>query len=184
MLSPDEFNIKKGYITSAIINSRSIDDRIFCLSYLGSMAIMLSILEIAIPKPLPWMKIGLANSVTLYAFGVLKIKEVFVVVLARVLAVSIIIGTFLSTTFVLSLTGAVTSFIVMAVAYRYLKRFISLIGISVLGASASNLSQLMVVNWLFLNSRVSYYLFPILLAVALIGGIITGLFAMFLRRNI
>jgi len=172
-----------GYITKSIQNSNQ-KDRVFYLAYLSSMAIILSILEYLIPKPLPWMKIGLSNAITLYAFGVVKPKEVFYIVLARVLSVSLLIGTFLSTTFILSLTGAIASYFIMLLLFRHSKKIFSLVGISVIGALTSSFSQLFVVNYLFINSQLSYYLLPVLGGFALVGGIITGYFAEFLARNI
>jgi len=172
-----------GYVSKTIILSKG-KDRVFYLAYLSSMAMILSILEYLIPKPLPWMRIGLANAITLYAFGVVKPKEVFYIVVARVLSVSLLIGTFLSTTFILSFTGAVTSYFIMFLFYRYLKKLFSLVGISIVGALSSTFSQLIVVNLLYINSKLSYYLLPILASFALVGGIITGYFADFLSRNI
>ena len=172
-----------GYVTKSIINANK-EDRVFYIAYLSSMAIILSVVEYLIPKPFPWMKIGLSNAITLYAFGVMKPKEVFYVVMARVISVSLLIGTFLSTTFILSFTGAITSYFIMLLLYLYLRRIFSLVGISIIGAMVSNFSQLMVVNTLFINSKLSYFFLPVLMGFALGGGIITGYFANFLSRNI
>ena len=178
-----QYQDNMGYVTRSIITANK-KDRVFYLAYLSSMAIILSILEYLIPKPLPWMRIGLANSITLYAFGIIKPKEVFYIVIARVISVSLLIGTFLSTTFILSFTGALSSYFVMLFLYRYLRKIFSLVGISVIGALTSSFSQLFVVNSLFINSRLSYYLLPLLATFALVGGIITGYFANFLSKNI
>ena len=63
------------------------------MAFLAAMAISFSIIESMIPKPLPWMRIGLANAITLYSFTVLKPREVLPVVLSRVVATSIMLGT-------------------------------------------------------------------------------------------
>ena len=154
------------------------------MAFLGAMAISFSIIESMIPKPLPWMRIGLANAITLYAFTVLKPYEVLPVVLSRVVATSILLGTLLSVSFFLSLSGALSSFIIMYLLYKYMHRFFSIVGVSVAGAVTSNAAQLTVLNILFINSRISYFFLPFILIFALAGGILSGLFARFLTENI
>jgi heptaprenyl diphosphate synthase len=158
--------------------------RVYCASFLATLAIFLAIAESVIPRPLPWMRLGLANAITLYAFSVMKPREVLLVIVGRVVATSLLLGTFLSVGFLLSLTGALSSFAVMLFLYRMSGRWISLVGISILGAVTSNAAQLMVVNALFVGSRLSYYLLPFLFLFALIGGAISGLFGQFLTDNL
>ena len=158
--------------------------RLYCAAFLATLAIFLSIAESIIPRPLPWMRLGLANAITLYAFSVMKPREVLLVIVGRVVATSLLLGTFLSMGFLLSLTGALSSFIVMFSLYRLCTRWLSLVGISILGAVTSNAAQLAVVNAIFVGSRLSYYLLPFLFLFALIGGAISGLFGQFLTENL
>jgi heptaprenyl diphosphate synthase len=130
------------------------------------------------------MRLGLANAITLYAFSVMKPKEVLLIIVGRVVAASLLLGTFLSMGFVLSLTGALSSFLVMLCMYHLCRRWVSLVGISVLGAVTSNAAQLAVVNAIFVGSRLSYYLLPFLFLFALIGGTVSGLFGRFLTKNL
>ena len=55
--------------------------------------------------PSPWVKLGLANLMTLMALVYLGTKEAFIVTLLRVILGSILGGTFLGPTFFLSLVG-------------------------------------------------------------------------------
>jgi len=158
--------------------------RTFFIAFLSTMAIFFAVAETVVPKPLPWMRLGLANAITLYALSIMRVKEALIIVVARVIAASLLVGTFLSIGFILSLTGALTSFAVMCFFYSICKRWISLVGISVLGAVTSNASQLFIVNTLFVNSRLSYYFLPFLFLFALVGGTISGLFGRFLVKNI
>jgi heptaprenyl diphosphate synthase len=160
------------------------DERVLHIAFLATMAIFLAIAESAVPKPLPWMRIGLANAITLYAFGLLKPKEVFMLILARVIASSLLLGTFLSTTFILSLTGAISSFFVMYPLWRVFRGLFSLVGISIVGAMASNATQLAIVNLLFIKSRLSFHFLPFLFLFALAGGTLSGLFGRFLEDNL
>ncbi len=174
---------QKFYISNTIKDSEG-EKRVFFIAFLSTMAIFLSIAEHMIPKPLPWMRIGLANAITLYAFTIIKKREVFLIVLSRVLATSLLIGSFLSITFFLSITGAISSFILMYIFYTFLSRFFSLVGISVIGALTSNVAQLLLINTIFVQSRLSFYFLPFIMLFALIGGILSGLFGRFLVNNI
>jgi heptaprenyl diphosphate synthase len=158
--------------------------RVYYAAFLSTLAIFLAIAESIIPKPLPWFRLGLANAVTLYAFSVLRPREVLLVVLSRTIASSLLLGTFLSVSFILSLTGVLASLAVMLLLYYGLGRWVSLVGISIVGAVTSNAAQLFVVNALFVGSRLSMYLLPFLFLFALVGGTVSGLFGRFLTENL
>ena len=66
----------KSYISNTIRESEG-QRRLFYIAFLSTMAIFLAIAEHMIPKPLPWMRIGLANAITLYAFTIMRPREVF-----------------------------------------------------------------------------------------------------------
>jgi len=174
---------EKSYISNAIIGSEG-QRRVFYIAFLATMSIFLAIAEHMVPKPLPWMRIGLANAITLYAFTILRPKEVLLVVVSRTVAASLLIGSFLSVTFILSFTGALSSFAVMCLLYIFFRRWFGLVGMSVAGAVTSNMVQLLVVNAVFVQSSLSYYFVPILLGFALAGGILSGLFGRFLVENL
>jgi heptaprenyl diphosphate synthase len=179
----EQVSLENMAISRTIRESRG-RKRVFCAAFLATLAIFLAIAESIIPRPLPWMRLGLANAITLYAFSVMKPREVLLIIVGRVVAASLLLGTFLSMGFVLSLTGALSSFLVMLCMYRLCRRWVSLVGISILGAVTSNAAQLAVVNAIFVGSRLSYYLLPFLFLFALIGGMISGLFGRFLTENL
>jgi heptaprenyl diphosphate synthase len=181
--SPSDSSIENVSITDMIKESQG-ELRIYYSAILATIAIFLSIAETVIPKPLPWMRLGLANAVTLYAFSIMKPREVFLIVIARVFATSLLLGSLLSVSFGLSLTGSITSFGVMLLGFMLLRKWISLVGISILGAVTSNAAQLLLVNALFVGSRLSFALLPFLFLFALIGGTVSGLFGRFLTENI
>jgi heptaprenyl diphosphate synthase len=188
-VSIDQDHVDRGACSSHIEISKIIrgsdgNRRVFYAAFLVTFALFLSIAESLIPKPLPWMRLGLANAVTLFAFSVLRPREVLLVVICRVLAASLLLGTFLSVGFLLSFSGALSSFLVMLAMYRFLGRWISVVGVSVAGAATSNAVQLLVVNALFVGSRLSFSLLPILFLFALIGGTVSGLFGRFLTDNL
>lgn len=125
-----------------------------------------------IPLPLPGVKLGLANIVTLLVLSRCGVRDGLYVAGGRVLLGSLLGGTFLSPAFFLALSGSCASALIMALMLR-LKRWFSLIGVSLAGAVTHNLGQLGGAAILLQSSAVIYYL-PILLLAAVPTGLATG----------
>ncbi|TPW14001.1 MAG: heptaprenyl diphosphate synthase, partial [Halothiobacillaceae bacterium] len=70
------------------------------VAWLTAIAITIHILESALPSPLPGIKPGLANAVTVAALVLFGWRTAVWVGLLRVVVGSLIIGTFLTPTFV------------------------------------------------------------------------------------
>ncbi len=88
------------------------------IAYLAAAAVSTHILETALPGFGPWFKPGLANTFTLVAFFHLGWKAAASVSLIRVFAGSLAMGTFLSPTFFLSLSGSAGTVLILGVVYR------------------------------------------------------------------
>ena len=86
------------------------------IAWLTALAITIHIAESALPSPLPGIKPGLANVVTIVALVQYGWGTAAWVALLRVLIGSLLIGTFLSPTFLLSLAGAVASITALRLA--------------------------------------------------------------------
>ena len=150
---------------------------------LAAIAIVLHMVEAVIPSPLPGVKPGIANIVTLcvlYQYGFATAAWVSIL---RVFASSLLLGQFLSPTFVLSLSGALLSLCVLWLAMHLPKKWFSPISLSIFAAFAHIAGQLIVVRlWLIPNAGVSY-LIPAFAAAALLFGIINGLITALLLDN-
>ena len=148
--------------------------RVVFLALLVAMGTALHVVEgmLSIPMPIPGVKLGLANIVTLLAIYLYGFRDGMTVALLRVLLGSLIGGMFLSPGFLLGLTGAVSSTLVMAFLLERTNCF-SMIGISMAGAVAHNIGQLLAASLLLQSSAVIYYL-PVLLLTGIPTGILTG----------
>lgn len=148
--------------------------RVIFLALLVAMGTALHVVEgmLSIPVPIPGVKLGLANIVTLLAIYLYGFRDGVTVALLRVLLGSLIGGMFLSPGFLLGLTGAVSSSLVMALLLKRTKCF-SMIGISMAGAVAHNIGQLLAASLLLQSGAVIYYL-PVLLLTGIPTGILTG----------
>lgn len=133
--------------------------------------------EAIVPSPLLGVKPGIANIITLYVLYRFDFATAAWVSLLRVLAGSMLLGQFLSPTFVLSLTGAITSLFILAFAIKLPRRWFGPVSLSILAAFAHIAGQLIVVRlWLIPHAGVAY-LIPVFAAAALFFGIINGLVA-------
>jgi heptaprenyl diphosphate synthase len=154
------------------INTTAEDHHI---AKLTALAIGLHILEAVIPSPLPGVKPGIANIVTLYVLYEYGFATAAWVSLLRVFASSLLLGQFLSPTFVLSLSGAIFSLAALYLAQHLPKKIFSAITLSILAAFAHIAGQLIVVRlWLIPHTGV-VYLIPIFAIAALLFGFINGL---------
>jgi len=148
--------------------------RLVYLSLLLAMATALHLLEgfFPIPLPLPGVKLGLANIVTLLVLYLYDLRAAMTVAIARVFLGSLLGGTFLAPAFFLGLTGAVTSTLIMALLVKKTSCF-SPMGISLTGAVSHNLGQLLMASFLLQNQAIFFYL-PVLLLGAIPTGLVTG----------
>jgi heptaprenyl diphosphate synthase len=154
------------------------------IAKLTALAIGLHILEAIVPSPLPGVKPGIANIVTLYVLYEYGFATAAWVSLLRVFASSLLLGQFLSPTFVLSLSGALFSLAALFLTQQLPKKYFSAITISILAAFAHIAGQLIIVRlWLIPHTGV-VYLIPIFALAALIFGLINGLItAKLLQQN-
>lgn len=145
------------------------------IAALAALAIGLHLLEAALPSPLPGVKPGLANLVTLVTLVVFGWRAAVTVTLLRILGASVLLGTLLSPTFWLSLAGASTALLAMALLHPLHPRHLSALGLSVAAALAHTLGQFLLAWTLFIpHPQLPILLIP-LLSMALLAGILTGL---------
>jgi heptaprenyl diphosphate synthase len=100
-----------------------------------------------------------------------------------VLAGSLVIGTFLSPTFMLSLAGAVLSLGAMGLGRLAAGGALSALGYSVLGAMGHMLGQVLAAYLLFIPHPALFQLLPVLLSFALLFGLVSGRIALALVRR-
>ncbi len=150
-------------------------------SLLLALALCLSWVERFIPLdlvvPLPGVKLGLANIVTLVALYFLGAKTAFPILILRCVLTSAFGGGPSALAF--SLTGGLLALAVMALARRV--PFLSIYGVSVLGAPAHNTGQVLAAMVLLGSGYAAAYL-PFLLVVSIAAGMLTGTVAAFTFR--
>ena len=141
---------------------------------LTALAIGLHLVEAVIPSPLPGVKPGTANIVTLFVLYQYGFATAAWVSLLRVFASSLLLGQFLSPTFVLSLSGALLSLLALYFTQHLPKKYFSAISLIILAAFALIVGQLLVVRFWLIPHTGIIYLVPIFAIAALVFGIING----------
>lgn len=140
---------------------------------LTALALGLSWMERFIPLqllvPLPGIKLGLANLVTLFALYFLGGRMALAILCVRCLLGSLFGGGV--TAFCFSITGGLLALAVMVLARRL--PLLSVYGVSILGAAAHHVGQILVAVALLRSGYVVAYL-PFLLLVAIATGFLTG----------
>ena len=143
----------------------------------AAAAIVLTVAEAAIPLPLPGVKPGLANIVTLIVLARYGWVAAAWVSGLRVIAGGLLLGQFLSPGFFMSLTGALLSLLVLGVAIHLPRRWFGPVSHSILAAFAHIGAQLVVARlWLVPHDGV-FYLLPVFALAAVVFGLVNGLVA-------
>ena len=139
---------------------------------LVALALALSYTERFIPLqliiPLPGVKLGLANVVTLVALYLLGWKQTLFILLVRCF-LGALFGSLTSLLF--SISGGALALCVMALCKKL--PFFSVFGISILGAAAHNIGQILGAMLLMNTVYVCAYL-PYLLLIGICTGLATG----------
>jgi heptaprenyl diphosphate synthase len=154
------------------------------VSLLGGLCFFLSTLEYMIPKPLPFIRLGLANFPLLLALDILPFPYFLLLVALKVAGQALISGTLFSYVFLFSLSGTAVSSLLMYALRKCLgKKRISLVGISACGAMAFNAVNLVMAYYFVFGKSIRYAAAPIL-ALGIVTGTLLGfLCEYFVRRS-
>ncbi len=151
--------------------------RLTRMAILTAVALTIFIVELQLPNltPIPGVKLGLANIITVYAMFALGGADTFCILIARILLGSIFSGQMMALFY--SLAGGFLCYLVMLVMRRlFTPRQIWIC--SVLGAVAHNLGQMAAAVLITRTPALLYYL-PVLMISGIIAGTFTGLCAQF-----
>jgi heptaprenyl diphosphate synthase len=151
--------------------------RIALLGALLALSLVLSVVEsmlgALLPLPIPGVKLGLANIISMFLLAYFSLASALAVGILRTLLASLFTGGF--GMFLYSAPGAVVSILVMYAAMTLIKP-LSIAGVSMTGACAHNVMQVVVAVLTTGEINLFYYAF-ILLLVGAVSGTITGIVA-------
>ena len=148
---------------------------------LAATALLLFLVETLIPPltAIPGIKIGLANAVTLAAVYLCGRRDAAAILFVRVCLGAVFAGNL--STFLYSVSGAALCLAVTCLLCRPLRKTVWVV--SVFGAIAHNLGQLIAASVLLCSAAVFWYL-PYLLIAAVISGAFIGFCVQFLLQRL
>ncbi len=152
------------------------------LSLLTAVATIIFIIELRIPNiiPIPGIKLGLANIITVYAAYRFSAKDVLLIAVTRVFLGSLFGGNF--SVIIYSLSGALACLAGMLL----LRKIIPLEYVwlcSIIGAILHNTGQMAAAIFITRTPAVLAY-YPPLIILGSIAGLFTGLCAMFILKRV
>jgi heptaprenyl diphosphate synthase len=150
------------------------------LGLLAAVALVLGYFEHLLPVTgIPGVKLGLANTVLLYALYLLDVPSAILLMILKVGLSGLLFGG--PAAMLYSFAGGAVSLPVMIFTRRL--RGVSVVGVSVLGALAHNVAQ-MAVACLIVGTRAILAYLPVLLAAAAVTGVLTGLIARYVINGL
>ncbi|WP_103869146.1 Gx transporter family protein [Butyrivibrio sp. Su6] len=148
---------------------------------MAALAMILSYVEMQLPAfvAIPGVKLGLTNIVVLVALYKMGYKSALFINIVRIIAVSLLFGTFMS--FAFSFTGGMLSTLVMILLKKSDK--FSAVGVSVAGGITHNIGQILAAM-LLLNTKAIIWYLPVLWLSGILSGLLIGLIGALIVKRI
>ncbi len=154
----NRFNIKKITLSAILI----------------VLALALSLAERLLPigaiVPVPGIRLGLANIVTMLALFYMGTSGAVVILVARCIIAALFSGVM---SLLFSLSGGLLALFTMLLVMQWMNRAFSIFGISIAGAAAHNTGQILAASLLLGENLIFTYL-PVLLLTGIATGILTA----------
>jgi heptaprenyl diphosphate synthase len=144
------------------------------IAKLTALAIVLNMFEFFLPSPIYGVKPGIANIIILFAFVKFNFQSAVYISLIRVFVSSLLLGTFLTPSFFLSLFGALISLLFLYFCKFLSKNLFSLFSFSILSALGHIIGQFIIVRIFIIPDNGIFYLLPIFLLFGFIFSLINA----------
>jgi len=141
----------------------------------GALCFFLSAIEFIIPKPLPFLRVGLANIPLMLALDVLSFPAFLLLATIKIFGQAFISGTLFSYLVFFSAAGTFGAALTMYALHGISRKALSLAGIGVAGAFVSNTVQLFIGRFFIFGEGIWYMLPPFLL-IGAVTSLLLGIF--------
>lgn len=168
-----------GYIYATQRRTAMSVRKISLLALFTTLSLAVYAIESAVPPlvPIPGLKLGLANIVTLVLLRHFTARDALLVLSARILLCALLFGQALSLLY--SLAGGLFSLLVMALVIKLLREHMLFLT-GAMGGLSHNMGQFLIA-WILTAGGVLPYL-PFLVLSGILTGLFTGLCAGFLGK--
>ena len=154
--------------------------KVILISLFVSVALIVSLLEYYIPIPIPNVRLGLSNIIIINSILLFGFKETFFISFLKAILLVIILGNPIS--FIYNFSAGFTSIVTMYILNKFCSKYLSLIGISVLG-SVSHVMVQILVSMVLLNTRTLINFIPFLGIIGVFTGILVGIISCLLYTS-
>jgi heptaprenyl diphosphate synthase len=155
------------------------------IALLSAFALAVHGLEGLIPTPIPWLRLGFANIITIITLVLYGLYPAIMVTLIRVVLGSLLSGTFLGPAFLLSLGGGIASTLSMGAVFLFMPRVFSTVGLSIIGAMFHNSAQLIIAYFFFIPRIEAIILIaPLIMFFGTLTGTLNGFVSEMLIKNL
>lgn len=144
------------------------------LALVAGTALVLFVIEAAVPRPLPWMKLGLGNGAVLLALMLFGVRQAFAVAGIKIVVGGLLTGSLAGPAFVISAGAGMASLSIMGFARHAPAWLFSPIGISIMGAVTHQAAQLLLA-YVYIDHSGLFSLLPLFLVGGLLSGGLIGL---------
>ncbi len=158
--------------------------RIAEVSIFTASAVVIYVIETFIPRPLPWLRFGFSNIIVLIALYLLGFKPALLVTGLKSILGALIVGNLFTPAFLFSISGGIVSLSIMALLLSLFPYLFSPLGISIWGAAAHNLTQLLIASLLFIGRLEVLHLFPFFIILSVVTGTITGIISLLVLKEL
>lgn len=153
--------------------------KVILISLFVSVALIVSLLEYYIPIPIPNVRLGLSNIIIINSILLFGFKETFFISFLKAILLVIILGNPIS--FIYNFSAGFTSIVTMYILNEFCSKYLSLIGISVLG-SVSHVMVQILVSMVLLNTRTLINFIPFLGIIGVFTGILVGIISNYMYK--
>ncbi|MCK4979980.1 MAG: Gx transporter family protein [Candidatus Delongbacteria bacterium] len=151
--------------------------RVYIIAVFSALASLLQLLEIFIILPIPFVKIGLANAITLYFLKKGEYVSAFFINMIRIFVGGFFSAKLFSLPFIFSLSGGIISFSVMYFLIIIFRDKISITAVSILSAISFNLTQYFLFSKIFGAGLEYDTTVSIIVLLSIPAGVITAIVA-------
>lgn len=154
------------------------------LALFTALAVVVHTFEVLLPSPLPWLRLGLANALTLVVLFLYGPRAAWSLTLIRIGLGALLLGRLFSPGFWLALTGGCLATLCMVGLRRLGRERFSPIGVSVAGAVGHACGQTLAAWGLLIRHPAIWQLFPVFLLCSIAAGLLTGWAAAILLEHL
>lgn len=148
-------------------------DRKRKISYFAGLSAFIGVFENFIPLPIPFLRLGFSNIPVCFSFTLFNFWECAFIILFKVIFTHLFKGSLFSYPFLIGLCGNILFLFIGYPFYQLFKKYISFISLSIVGAFAHNLGQILAASF-FIPPKPLVYFGIILISVGIILGFING----------